>query len=47
MVERSGYFSKLCIIIDEGVCNALYEYANTLHTTPDHVIEQLVDERIK
>lgn len=46
MVKKIGYFSKISLIMDEAVCNALYDYANALNVTPDLVIEGIIERQL-
>jgi hypothetical protein len=43
MVKKSGYFSKISMVMDEGILLSLFDYANARHVTPDLVVEQLIE----
>ena len=46
MIQKSGYFITFSALVDENVWLALSDYANERNVTPDHLLEQLIEQGV-
>jgi hypothetical protein len=42
MINKSGYYSSIKLVMDEQIIQTLLDEANRLSVTPDYIVEQFI-----